>query len=58
MANQISELSQKYDYSLLMTPALIRLFKYEISIHRWIIISKMLFETKQSITVSIFVRLF
>ena len=31
---QISEVSQKYDYLLLIAPALIRFSKYEISIHR------------------------
>ena len=34
LVTQMSKLSQKYDYSLLVVPALVKFFKYEISIHR------------------------
>ena len=34
LATRMSELSQKYDYPLLIVPDLIRFFKYKISIHK------------------------
>ena len=58
LVTQISELSQTYAYPLLMVSALIRFFKYEISIHSKDNISKLLFENEQSNTVSDFARLF
>ena len=58
LVTQIYELSQKYDYPLLIVPDLICFSKYEISIHRCIIISKILFETKRTNTASIFAWLF
>ena len=58
LVTQISELSQTYAYPLLMVSALIRFFKYEISINSKDNISKILIETQQSNTVSDFARLF
>ena len=54
----MSELFQKYDYPLLVFPASIRFFKYEISIHRKDNHLKDTIETQQSNTVSIFARSF
>ena len=55
LVTRMSELSKKYDYPLLIVPALSRFFKYDISSTRQIIILKILFETQKSNTVSIFV---
>ena len=34
LVTRMSELSQKYDYPLLIVPALIKFFKYEVSFRR------------------------
>ena len=46
----MSKLSQKNDCPLLIVPALIRLFNYEIFIHCKVIIFVRLFQTDQMVT--------